>query len=146
MKFSNTNWMAGELFVDAGGWIALADENDQYHRAAAEAYPAFLQRYRRLVTTTLVVAEAYMVLRLGLGHAAAVRFLDLLDASPRIQRVAIDIRLERRAEATLRQFQDQRFSYADAVSFAAMESRGIAEAFAFDRHFATAGFVRLPGQ
>ena len=136
--------MSNELFVDAGGWIALADQDDRYHAAAAAAYPRFLQRYRRLVTTTLVIAEAYVVLRLGLGHGPAVRFLDLLEQSPRIQRIEVDGALERRAEELLRQFQDQRFSYTDTVSFAVMSARAIGEAFAFDRHFATAGFVRLP--
>ncbi|MDE3074159.1 MAG: type II toxin-antitoxin system VapC family toxin [Chloroflexota bacterium] len=141
-----TKSVAGELFVDAGGWIALADEDDRHHTAAAGAYPDFLERYVRLITTTLVVAEAYIVLRLGLGHGAAVRFLDLLEASPRIHRVDVDATLERRAEEILRRFRDQPFSYTDAVSFAVMESRAIGEAFAFDCHFATAGFVRLPQQ
>lgn len=136
--------MAAELFVDAGGWIALADAHDRHHAAAAAAYPNFLRHYRRLLTTTLVVAEAYMVLRLGLGHGPAVRFLELLEASPRIQRVAVDRSIEVEAERLLNRFSDQRFSYADAVSFAVMRARDLSEAFAFDEHFATAGFVRVP--
>jgi predicted nucleic acid-binding protein len=133
-----------DLFVDAGGWIALANADDDYHAVAAAAYPGFLSEYRRLLTTTLVVAEAYIALRLGLGHAAAVRFLELLAASPRILRIPIDPQLEADAEQLLRRFQDQRFSYADAVSFAVMRSLDLTDAFAFDQHFSTAGFVRVP--
>ena len=133
-----------DLFVDAGGWIALANADDQYHARAAAAYPEFLRVYRRLVTTTLVIAESFIALRLGLGHAAAVRFLDLLEASPRIHRVPVDRAVEQEAEQLLRQFHDQRFSYADAVSFAVMRSLSVTEAFAFDQHFAMAGFVRVP--
>jgi uncharacterized protein len=133
-----------DLFVDAGGWIALANADDQYHAVAAAAYPAFLSNYRRLLTTTLVVAETYIALRLGLGHAAAVRFLDLVEASPRILRVPIDAHLEQDAEQLLRQFQGQRFSYADATSFAVMRSLELTDVFAFDQHFSTAGFVRVP--
>jgi uncharacterized protein len=133
-----------DLFVDAGGWIALANADDQYHAVAAAAYPAFLSNYRRLLTTTLVVAETYIALRLCLGHAAAVRFLDLLNASPRILRLSVDSHLEQDAEQFLRRFQDQRFSYADAVSFAVMRSLDLTDAFAFDQHFSTAGFVRVP--
>jgi predicted nucleic acid-binding protein len=92
----------------------------------------------------LVVAETFIALRLGLGHAAAVRFLDLLEASPRILRVPVDSHLEASAEQVLRRFHDQRFSYADAVSFAVMRSLELTDAFAFDQHFSTAGFVRLP--
>ncbi len=133
-----------DLFVDAGGWIALANTDDQYHARAAAAYPAFLRQYRRLLTTTLVVAETFIALRLGLGHAAAVRFLDLLEASPRIHRVPVERVLEEEAEQLLRNVDDQRFSYADAVSFAVMRSLAVTDAFTFDQHFSTAGFVRVP--
>lgn len=136
--------MGADLFVDAGGWIALADTGDRYHAAATAAYPTFLQRYRRLLTTTLVVAEAYVALRLGIGDRAAIQFLDLLDASPRIHRVSVGPAIEQAAEALLRQYRDQRFSYTDGVSFATMRSLGVTDAFAFDRHFTTAGFRRVP--
>jgi uncharacterized protein len=133
-----------DLFVDTGGWIALVNADDRYHALAAASYPAFLARYRRLLTTTLIVAETYVALRLAFGHAVAVRFLDLVEASQRILRVAVDPQLERAAEELLRRFHDQRFSYTDAVSFAVMRSLAVTDAFAFDQHFSTAGFVRVP--
>jgi predicted nucleic acid-binding protein len=133
-----------DLFVDAGGWIALANIDDQHHARAAAAYPTFLVKYRRLLTTTLIIAGTYVALRIGLGQLAAVRFLDLVGASPRIWRVPIDQGLEAVAEQLLRQYEDQRFSYADAVSFAVMRALEVTDAFAFDQHFATAGFVRVP--
>ena len=133
-----------DLFVDTGGWIALADADDHFHEIAARAYPAFLRTYRRLLTTTLVVAETYVALRLGVGHSAAVRFLDLMEASPRITRAPVDREVEADAEAVLRKFQDQRFSYTDAVSFSVMRSFGLTDAFAFDQHFSIAGFTRVP--
>jgi predicted nucleic acid-binding protein len=133
-----------DLFVDAGGWIALANIDDQYHARAAAAYPTFLVNYHHLLTTTLIVAETYVAVRLGLGHIAAVRFLDLLEASPRIRRAPIDREVEEAAEQLLRRYQDQRFSYADAVSFVVMRALDVTDAFAFDQHFATAGFVRVP--
>jgi predicted nucleic acid-binding protein len=135
-----------DLFVDAGGWIALANSDDRYHAIAASSYPEFLRHYRRLLTTTLVVAESYVALRLALGQQAAVRFLDILEASPRIHRVAVDLPLEQTAERILRQYTDQRFSYTDAVSFAVMQRLGLIDAFAFDHHFATFGFVCVPLQ
>jgi predicted nucleic acid-binding protein len=135
-----------DLFVDAGGWIALANSDDQYHAIAASGYPDFLRRYRRLLTTTLVVAESYVALRLGLGHRAAVRFLDILEASPRIHRVPVGLALEQSAERILRQYSEQRFSYIDAVSFAVMQARGLTVAFAFDQHFSTFGFVCVPAR
>jgi predicted nucleic acid-binding protein len=48
------------------------------------------------------------------------------------------------AEEILRRYAEQDFSLVDAVSFAVMRERGIAEAFAFDRHFLIAGFTLVP--
>ena len=48
------------------------------------------------------------------------------------------------AKEILRLYADQDFSLADAVSFALMQQRNITEAFAFDRHFLTAGFMLQP--
>lgn len=136
--------MAREIFVDTGAWIALADADDEHHRAAAGIYPSLTQNYRRLVTSNLVVAETYVILRKALGHRAAITFLDILRESPRIHKVCSTLELEQEAERILRQYADQDFSFTDAVSFALMRQRDIVEAFAFDRHFSTAGFVLVP--
>jgi predicted nucleic acid-binding protein len=136
--------MSTELFVDAGAWITLADADDRYHQLAAQAYPQLLHRYRRLVTTNLAIAEAYIVIRRALGHTEAMAFLDGLSASPRIEKVCSDPMLEIEAERILRQYADQDFSYVDAVSFALMHHRGLTDAFTFDQHFATAGFTCVP--
>ena len=136
--------MSTELFVDAGAWIALADADDQYHQLAAQAYPELLRHYRHLVTTNLAIAEAYIVIRRALGHTAVMAFLDGLSASRRIEKVYSDPILEMEAERILRQYADQDFSYVDAVSFALMHHRDLTDAFAFDQHFTTAGFVCVP--
>ena len=137
--------MAKEIFVDTGAWIALANDRDSFHEAAKAIYPRLLREHQKLLTTNLVVAEVYVILRKGLGHKAAISFLENLRQSPRILKLYSTPELEREAEQILRQYTDQDFSYTDAVSFALMRQRGIGEAFAFDQHFATAGFVMLPG-
>ncbi|MEW6486762.1 MAG: PIN domain-containing protein [Thermodesulfobacteriota bacterium] len=136
--------MAAELFVDTGAWVALADEDDRHHARAANALPQLLKDHRRLVTTNLVVAECYILLRLELGHGPATAFLTHLHASPRIETVYATPDLHGEAEEILRRYDDQDFSLTDAVSFALMRQRGISTAFAFDAHFATAGFVCVP--
>ncbi len=99
---------------------------------------------RRLASSNLVVAEAYALIRRAAGHAAAMRVLRSLCQSSRLLRVYSDPALESDAEAILARYADQDFSLADAVSFAVMRQRGIAEAFAFDRHFLAAGFSLQP--
>ena len=136
--------MAEELFVDTGAWVALADQDDKYHKRAAKEYPDLLKRHRRLITTNLVVAEVYIILRKALGHAAAITFLESIRSSPRIEKVQSTEELEIEAEDILRRYSDQDFSYTDAVSFALMRQRGIDTAFAFDKHFSIAGFSMVP--
>jgi predicted nucleic acid-binding protein len=62
----------------------------------------------------------------------------------RIRKIYSDRVLDEKAEDILRKYQDQDFSYADAVSFAVMKQYGIGQAFSFDEHFITAGFTLIP--
>lgn len=132
------------IFVDTGAWVALADESDQYHKEAASVYPVLLKKYRRLVTTNLVIAESYILIRRSLGYKAAITFLEKTSTSPRIQKIYSNEKLENEGEDILRQFNDQDFSYTDAVSFAVMRQISVEKAFAFDQHFSTAGFLTVP--
>ena len=50
----------------------------------------------------------------------------------------------KQALAVLARYQDQDFSYTDAVSFAIMERLGIRTAFAFDADFRIYGFEVVP--
>ncbi len=136
--------MAREIFVDAGAWIAVADADDRHHVEAVQTYPRLFRDYQRVVTTNLVVAEAHVAIRRGLGPEAALKFLHGIGHSSRIEKVYSTAALEQAAEDILRRYADQDFSFADAVSFALMRQRGITHAFAFDKHFSTAGFVLVP--
>jgi predicted nucleic acid-binding protein len=133
-----------EVFVDAGAWIALNDRRDAYHQDALETYRRLLEQSRTLVTTNLVISEGYVVIRQAGGHRPAMRFLAALRQSNRVVKVYSEAVLEERAEHILTQYDDQDFSFADAVSFAVMQQRGLGEAFGFDRHFLTAGFALVP--
>jgi len=136
--------MARELFVDSSAWITLADEADQYHDTAREAYSDLLRGYQRLVTTNLVVAETHITLRRGLGSQAALAFLESIEGSIRIEKVYSTPQLEKAAAALLRQYRDHDFSLTDAVTFALMSEREISQAFAFEHHFITAGISLVP--
>jgi uncharacterized protein len=136
--------MSREVFVDASAWIAVTDRRDKVHRAASGEYTRLIRARYLLVTTNLVIAEAYIVIRRMGGHAPAMHLLSSLRGSPRLSRVNSDARLESLAEAILGKYADQDFSYTDAVSFALMQEQGIQEAFTFDNHFANLGFQMLP--
>lgn len=132
------------VFVDTGAWFALADNSDKYHERAVGVYPQLLSKYPQLTTTNLVVAETYILIRRTLGHQPAIRFLQSISASPRIIKIYSDKVLEEIAEGILKTYQDQNFSYTDAVSFAVMQAYGVRQAFSFDKHFLIAGFTLTP--
>lgn len=136
--------MSAAVFVDTGAWVALAVPDDRWHQAARGALEALVRLRLPLVTTSHVLGETYTLLMRWRGHAAAWRFRDGLDASARLEIVHCGPELEREAWALLRKCEDQAFSFVDAVSFAAMKRRRMHRAFAFDVHFAAAGFERVP--
>jgi uncharacterized protein len=137
---------SAELFVDTGGWFALADASNAAHEEVAREVRSRVASGARLVTTNLVVAETHALLVRRAHRHAGAAFLREVRRSPNLV-VSSDPDLEARAERDwIQRFSDQDFSFTDAVSFALMADRGIREALALDRHFATAGFALVPAQ
>ena len=136
--------MAAEVFVDTSAWYPIAVPSHPDHEILAGALAAEVRRGRRIVTTNLVVAETYALLLSRTRREAALAFLRAVRQPPN-ELVTATAELENRAITHwLERYDDQDFSFADAVSFETMASRGIREALTLDRHFSAAGFVTVP--
>jgi predicted nucleic acid-binding protein len=135
---------ARPVFVDTGAFYSVQTQADRNHQNALRAWGVLVARGTPLVTTNAVVGEAYTLFRDRRGYRAAWGFLGWLDSARSLFRHHVTEALEIQAYAILRQYQDQNFSFVDGTSFAFMHSMRITEAFAFDAHFATAGFTRIP--
>lgn len=134
------------VFVDSSAWIAVIHRRDQAHRGAVRIWSTVRARRRPLVTTNLVVTEAYKLLNRRIGRGIALRFLDSVLFRRHRTLVWVDAELTQAAtEHWLRRYADKRFDLTDAVSFEVMRREGITEAFAFDRDFERAGFALLRG-
>jgi predicted nucleic acid-binding protein len=129
------------IFVDTSFWVALTNRRDPHHLQARALLVAHAGD--RLVTTGEVRGETWTFLRRRAGHDTAVRFLDTVSASPRIEIIRVSEPAERAAEQWLRSRDDREFSWVDATSFATMRELRTSEAFAFDEDFSAAGFVEL---
>jgi predicted nucleic acid-binding protein len=123
--------------------VALASPDDQHHAAASRRFGSLREDRRRLVTTNHVVGETYTTLRGRFGYAIAQQYLRQMRLSPSVQRVFVPEQWEDAAEALLARYEEQRFSYVDATSFITMEQLGLQDVFAYDQHFAIAGFTVL---
>jgi predicted nucleic acid-binding protein len=134
----------GRVFVDTGAWFAVQATDDAHHDAARMALPKIVETSKSLVTSNLIIGETYTLLRLSKGYQEAKRFLDKLAQSQKLDRLFITESLERQAYEILHRYADHPFSFVDSTSFALMRQQRIRYAFAFDSHFATAGFVRIP--
>jgi uncharacterized protein len=119
-------------FIDASAIVALVDAGDRSHGDAVAAYHDLLAAGYRLFTTDFVVAEAFDLLRVGLGVDTARAWLR--DHRLPIYR-ADETDLERAAQLLLDDNAPAERSFADAVSLAVMDRLGVTDAFAVDRHF-----------
>ena len=132
------------VLVDTSALVALVNSRDQWHERAVRAARANTASGVHYVSTVLVLAEFHarlMYLRRA-DHArrATTSFLD----DPAHEWLDVDSALVGHAMARwLLRFADQPFSMTDAVSFEVMRRERIKHAFAFDRHFETAGFTLL---
>jgi predicted nucleic acid-binding protein len=136
--------VAGEVFVDSGIWYGAANPRLAEHAISVEVLTRAVKDARHLVTTNLVVAEVHAALTRRAHHAAALRFLRSVRRPPHMV-VASTWELEERAiRDWIEPYDDQDFSFTDAVSFAVMKERGIEEALALDHHFVVAGFRTRP--
>ncbi len=129
------------IFVDTSFWMALRNSRDSRHDTARQLTSLYADG--SLVTSSQVRGETWTYLRRKTGHRSAVAFLDMLDASPRLQVEWIDQDTERAAIRWLRRHSEREFSFVDATSFAFMRSKRIRSALAFDGDFQAAGFVEL---
>lgn len=129
------------IFIDRSFWVALVNNGDERHAEASQLLS--IHGMVRLVTTTDVRGETWTFLRRRAGHRVAVRFLDSLAASPRVEVVRVTEAAEADALTWLRQRAEREYSWVDATSFATMRQRRMTEALAFDADFTAAGFVEL---
>lgn len=134
----------GRVFVDTGAWYAVQVTDDMHHASARTALHSLSETGTLLVTSNLVIGETYTLLRTAKGYREAKRFLDALAHSRKVERLFVLEHIDRKAYEILGQYADHPFSFVDATSFALMRQQRIRHAFAFDAHFVTAGFLRIP--
>ena len=105
-----------KVFLDTGAFLALADEDDKYHSAATTVYAELLQAKAQLLTSNFVLSETYTLIRLKVGHSAAVEFMKSFDHTGiRILRVSEAI--EQTAKTIFLRYDDKDFSFVDCTSF-----------------------------
>lgn len=133
-----------KLFVDTSGWVAVHDAADARNSKALAVWQGLPRQAAVLFTTDYVFDETVTVLRLKIGHAAAVEFGDTLLRSRVVRMLEVTREVRDRAWAYFKTHRDKGYSFTDCTSFVIMHDLGLARAFTLDRHFRQAGFEVLP--
>jgi hypothetical protein len=133
------------VFVDTGAFVALRNRAEREHKAARAALSALVFERVPLITSNYVFAETYTALLVRTGREEAIEWGRRFHVGEAIELIRVDESVEAEAWSILEAHVDKQWSYVDAISFALMEREGVAEAFAFDRHFAQRGLTLIPG-
>jgi len=128
------------VFVDTGAWIALAVSGDPLHARARKAWHDLAAQRARLVTSVPVALETFTFLqRKGSRELALSWWNKLGEVKPLTFLECSPADLEQ-AMVWVARGDLHRLSLVDATSFVLMKRHRIRRAFAFDTHFAVAGF------
>ena len=134
---------AGEpVFVDTGAWIALALTADPLHARARETWEHLMGVGVAFHTSVPVVLETFTFLDRHARRDVALIWKDSLKTI-RLKILPSTAKELELAWPYFERTELHKLSAVDAVSFVLMTHRRIRAAFAFDTHFATAGFRML---
>ena len=135
----------GPVFVDTGGWIAMAVVRDQFHAEAASYYQQGSKT--PLVTSNYVLLETYTRIRYDDGHDKALGFHSLVEEAAKVGRLHVEWvtpGIHQEAWMIFEKYSDQAFSIVDCSSFVIARHADIKEVFGFDQSFVTMGFILRP--
>src|SRR5262245_32879150 len=124
------------VFVDTSALYALFMAADSRHREAVAILRALNRGRASLVTSDLVLVEAYVLVHARAGRAGLLAFRHVIRQSAWLQCVAAQAAHEAAAWELLEQRPDKEYSYVDAMSFVVMRALGVERAFTFDARFA----------
>ena len=132
-------------FVDTGAFYAGKDTSDQHYDQAN----IFMEKVRRsaysdLITSNFIIDETITLIRMKLGHNAAVKFGRQIRESSIVSVINVNENIEDKAWKIFEKYSDKDFSFTDCTSFAIVEIEKIRNVFTFDKHFAQCGFDIVP--
>jgi len=127
-------------FVDSGAWIALALSRDPLHGQAREQWETLQAAAARLHTSVPVVIETFTFLERNANRDVALAWKESIYRPATVRILPCELRDLRQAWEYFRRRDLHKLSAVDATSFSIMKRNKLRVAYAFDHHFAVAGF------
>lgn len=129
------------VFTDTGAWLALALLRDPQHERAADSWARLLGRGARIRTSVPVILETFTFLERNTTRDVALAWKDSLATVAHFRVLECTPADLEKAWPYFQRRDLHKLSAVDATSFVLMRREKIRAAFAFDRHFAEAGFT-----
>ena len=133
--------MTRSVLWDSSAILALLDADDADHARAVAVTRRIASEERPSFITNYIEAEAHALLLRKLGRTVAREWL-LRGGLPVVRALPAE---EQGAKEILARHTDKDWSLCDAISFAVLDARQVATAFAFDRHFRQYGRIQVLG-
>jgi uncharacterized protein len=127
-------------FVDSGAWIALALSRDPLHAQARDHWDILQGAGAKLHTSVPVVIETFTFLERNASRDVALAWKGSIYKPGTVRILPCDLRDLEQSWEYFRRKDLHKLSAVDATSFTIMKRARIRLAFAFDHHFAVAGF------
>lgn len=140
--------MRPAVFADSGAWVAIVNDKDRHHAAAASQAAALASSGTRILTSNYVVDETATRLRYDIGLGPALAFRGLLRegiGGGSIRVAWVDARVEDEAWGLLEQRPELKLSFTDATSAVISRRAKVSQVFGFDADFRALGFDLVPG-
>ena len=128
------------VFIDTGAWIALAVTRDPLHERAKATWSDLAAAGARLFSSVPVAIETFTYLDRRGNRELALAWRDSLRTIPRFQILGCSSVELSECWGYFERKDLHKLSLVDATSFVLMKKNTIRVAFAFDTHFAAAGF------
>jgi uncharacterized protein len=128
------------VFVDSGAWIALALSRDPLHGRAREHWDQLQGAGAKLHTSVPVIIETFTYLDRNANRDVALTWKDAISKPGVTKILPCEMRDLEQSWQYFRRTDLHKLSVVDATSFVIMKRARIRLAYAFDHHFAVAGF------
>ncbi len=132
------------VFVDTGAWIALALTRDPLHGRARATWTDLVEAGAKLTASVPIILETFTFLERNANRDVALDWRSSIESLRRFRLIECTRRDLQEAWAYVERNDFHKLSAVDATSFVLMKRHRVHVAFAFDHHFAQAGF-RLVG-
>lgn len=131
------------VLLDTGALYALANLRDAHHQEAIGCLECLQKDSHPIFISNVTIYETYRLILHDLGIAKALDFLEkIFDGSVKIEYITLPD--EDNARTCLKKYDDQDFTFVDALNFSVMNRIQIFKVFTFDHHFNTMGFINMP--